>query len=113
MFTVFYSNCGFGKQWRTDNVLIASGGHRIKTHGTQYIPSTHLSAVFITRYTLGGITVLLGQYLMHSLLGFIRSIHKIIQIGHVVTGLVSMGVLPDKSGNICLITTSGLGMGRK
>ena len=71
---------------------------RIKTERTKHIPARHLSAVFITTMSIGGIVVLVAQYLAHTLTGFLRVSGKIVQISYVVTWFVAVYVLPYHTG---------------
>src|SRR5687768_8062038 len=96
-------NNGLIKKGSADGILAASRCHRVKAQGTEYIPGTHLPAIFVTDQTIGCIGIKFLADLVDNLLCTPRLAGIIKEIGHVMTGFVAVCVLPDQPRNICLL----------
>jgi len=85
---------------RTEHVNTAGRIHGIKAHRAEYIPGTHLSAVFITCIAGRFVIVQLVHDPGRIQLGLPGLSRIIVEIRRMVAGLIAVGVLAYKSGSV-------------
>ena len=72
----------------------------IESHRIEYIPSRHLSAIFISRQSVYGIGILATVYAVYQFLRPPRTVHIVVHMNHVVAGFVAVGILSDQSADV-------------
>ena len=82
----------------------------IQPHRTHHIPSTHLSAILIANQPIRTVFIKLLAHIVNDPLRLFRLPAIVIQIRHVVTGFVPVGILAYQPGNIGLIPARSAGI---
>ena len=88
------------QQRRSDFVASGSVSHGIEAHGAENIPGGHLAGVVIAADAVRVVRILLMQNPVDHVLRLVRSPDEVIKIGRVVTGFISVRVLPDQAGDV-------------
>ena len=76
-----------------DNILVGSGTDRIESESREYVPSRGLSVVFVTTISVGSGGIEFFHDIPHPILRFPRLSRVVIQIYHVLYGLIAVGIL--------------------
>ncbi len=74
--------------------------HGIEAHGGEEVPGGHLAAVVVADQSVGFVPVEVGGDLPYQSLRFPGAVEVVVEVGHVVAGLVAVGVLPDEAGHV-------------
>ena len=96
-------NFHFIKLRYTRRVNIAARTNRVNPHGTHHIPSTHLSAILIANQSIRTVFIKCLTNPVHDGLRLLRLSTIVVQVSHVMTRFVAMGILTNQSRNIRLI----------
>ena len=83
----------FPEQGRAQRVLIAAGAHGIEPQCTENVPGRCLAVVLIAAITVGPGRVELFHDLPHAGLGLPGLAAPVVQVQHVLDGLVAVGVV--------------------
>ena len=100
MFTVAHLHIDRSKPGRTQIIHIAGRSCRIESHGIEYIPGRHLSAIVISTECIRLIPIKGIHDITHLLLAFPGLFQVIIEIQDLMARLITMPVSPYPSLNI-------------
>ena len=91
---------GFIECGASDRINRFPRTYLIESHRIEYIPSRHLSAIFISRQSVYGIGILATVYAVYQFLRPPRTVHIVVHMNHVVAGFVAVGILSDQSADV-------------
>ena len=96
-------NFHFIKLRHTGRVNITARTNRVNPHRTHHIPSTHLSAILIPNQSIRTVFIKCLTNPIHDGLCLLRLSTIVVQVSHVMTWFVAMGILTNQPRNIRLI----------
>ena len=94
------------KPGRANDVLIASRSNGIKAHGTENQPCRHLSAIFVAYQSVGFGGIEMVHDVAYLLLCFPGLSGKIVEVSHMMAGLVTVSILPYEAGDVFHIASA-------
>ena len=102
-----------GEQGAADGIDGAARAELVEAHGVEDVPSRHLAAVFVARYTIGGIAILRLEDAVHEFLRAPGAVHIVVEVDGVVARLVAVGILANQTRDVgrefCAIDFAGCG----
>ena len=90
----------FPEQRGGQDVFSRAGTGGVQADGGEHVPGAHLAAVLVAANTVGGGAVHFLQQLPHRLLALGGFFQPVVQPGHVVAGLVAVGILSLEAGDV-------------
>ena len=96
-------NFHFIKLRHTGSIDITARTNRVNPHRAHHIPSTHLSAILIANQSIRTVFIKCLTNPVHNGLRLLRLSTIVIQVSHMMTRFVAMGILTNQPRNIRLI----------
>ena len=90
----------FGQLRCTEHQFAADRVHRVEAHGGEHVPCGHLSAVVVPDKSVRFVLVEVGGDLPHQPLCLFGTVEPVVDVGHMVAGLVAVGILAYEAGHI-------------
>ena len=84
---------GFLEQGRSQGIFTAGGAHRVEAQGAEHIPGAGLAVVLVSAVSIGPRGVEFLHHLADAGLGLPGLTAVVVQVQHVLDGLVAVGVV--------------------
>ena len=92
---------------RNHEPLPRAGSYVVETQSGEDVPARHLSTVLVADEAVGLVVVEIGENASHAVGTALGVVGEVVEPGHVVAGLVAVGVLAPTTGDVGLLPAGG------